>query len=214
MSNFNVLFDQWASSYDDTVYGEDHEYVEVFENYTRILDKISTQIEDKKEGTVVEIGVGTGNLSELLVKKGFHVIGIEPSYEMRKVAKVKVPSLKILDGHFLSLPLTQKVDAFVASYAFHHLTYHEKIASVKLMDALLKPDGKIVIADTMFETRQYKAELLEKVKTSRAFNLLKDLNTEFYEMIEDLIKIFRDMGYTYELEKMNRYVWILTAQKN
>ncbi|HHW68666.1 MAG TPA: class I SAM-dependent methyltransferase [Epulopiscium sp.] len=214
MPDFNALFDQWASSYDDTVYGKNHEYAEVFENYTKILDKISTQIEDKKSGTVIEIGVGTGNLSELLTKKGFHVIGIEPSSEMRKAAKVKIPSLEILDGHFLSLPLKQKVDAFVASYAFHHLTYAEKIESVKLMDGLLKPDGKIVIADTMFESKKYKLKLIEKVKADRAFNLLKDLYTEYYELIEDLIQIFRAQGYTYEIEKMNSYVWILTAQKN
>ena len=42
--NFNELFDKWAESYDLTVYGENHEYKEVFENYSLILKRIAENI--------------------------------------------------------------------------------------------------------------------------------------------------------------------------
>ncbi len=40
MLDFNELFDNWAGNYDETVYGSNNEYSEVFEKYDRILKNI------------------------------------------------------------------------------------------------------------------------------------------------------------------------------
>lgn len=213
MPKFNRLFDKWAQHYDETVYGLDNEYKEVFEEYNKILENICWEITDNKDGLVVEIGVGTGNLTKLLYKKGFRVIGIEPSIEMRKISKSKIPNVEILDGHFLSIPVNKKIDAFVTSYAFHHLTFDEKQKAIMYLDSLLAEDGKIVIADTMFETKEYKQKLYEYVENTKAFNLLKDLNTEYYEYLDDICSLFKNLNYSIKKVKMNKYVWIVTASK-
>ncbi|MBB6215217.1 ubiquinone/menaquinone biosynthesis C-methylase UbiE [Anaerosolibacter carboniphilus] len=212
MQDFNSLFDVWASSYDETVYGDDNEYSEVFLGYDKILDYICQGVKDR-EGTVLEIGVGTGNLTKLLHEHGLNVIGIEPSQEMRKIAQSKLPSVKILDGHFLSIPVEDKVDAIVTSYAFHHLTLDEKREALRYLDGLLHKNGKIIIADTMFESKAYKENLLEYVKACGTLNLLKDLNSEYYEYLDDLRQLLGEMNYTYETVKMNKYVWIISAIK-
>lgn len=213
MNTFNELFDKWASSYDDTVYGTDNEYIEVFENYDLILKTIQENINDKKERLVLEIGVGTGNLLKNLYENGFNVIGIEPSVEMRKVSIKKLPNVKILNGHFLDIPLDYKFDAIVSSYAFHHLTYEEKKKAIKYLDGLLNDNGKIVISDTMFESKEYKNSLYKHVEKSNAFNLLNDLKTEFYEYLQDILILFTELNYYVEAKKINKYVWVITAYK-
>lgn len=212
MPNFNKLFDEWAKSYDETVYGTNNEYVEVFENYENILKYISDEISDKN-GLIVEIGVGTGNLTKLLYEKNSNIIGIEPSKEMRKIAKQKLQNVDILDGHFLSIPIDKKIDAIVTSYAFHHLTYDEKKKALEYLDSKLNNNGKIVIADTMFESIEYKEKLLKYVESNKCFNLLNDLKTEYYELLDDICILFKELNYSYSLKKMNKYVWIISAIK-
>ncbi len=211
--NFNELFDKWAESYDLTVYGENHEYKEVFENYSLILKRIAENIEDKISGNILEIGVGTGNLTGFLHNSGFKCFGIEPSNEMKKIAAKKHPDIEIIDGHFLDVKFNKKFDAIVTSYAFHHLLLEEKKEAINYLSSFLTPKGKIVIADTMFESQEYKDNLHNYVKNCNASNLLADLQSEFYELRDDILNIFENNNFSYTKEKINKYVWIITASK-
>lgn len=213
MEDFTEMFDQWAQSYDSTVFGTDHEYKEVFENYQLILEEIAQFIHDKKLGTVMEVGVGTGNLSRILSERGHHVIGIEPSTKMREEAAKKLSRVTLLNGHFLDIPIHNKVDSIVTSYAFHHLNLKEKEEALIYLDSLLNRKGKIVIADTMFISKDYKEALHKKVKEEGALNLLNDLQTEYYELLEDVTGLFDKFKYTYEVKQMNQYVWLILAEK-
>lgn len=213
MANFNEIFDVWADNYDETVYSSDHEYKEVFENYEGILEEIAKYIRDKRDGITLEIGVGTGNLSKKLAENGHYVVGIEPSKKMRERAKSKLTKVVLLEGDFLNIPLYNKVDSIVASYAFHHLTLEEKRKALKLMDSLLKDGGKIVIADTMFISQSYKEKIIKEVEELNAVNLLNDLNREYYELIEDIVGLFKELNFFITLKQMNKFVWIIFAQK-
>ncbi|MFT9498198.1 class I SAM-dependent methyltransferase [Anaerosolibacter sp.] len=213
MDDFTALFDQWASSYDQTVYGSDNEYSEVFENYDGILNTMYQLVADKRSGTILEIGTGTGNLTKLLYDTGFNVIGVEPSQEMRRITRSKLPSIEVINGHFLQVPIARPVDAIVTSYAFHHLNLTEKRNAIEYLDRFLNKEGKIVIADTMFESEEYKRELYKKVEASKSFALLNDLNTEYYEYLKDVCKIFEEFDYRIHTTKMNKYVWIIAATK-
>lgn len=210
---FKTIFDEWAEYYDDTVYDENNEYTEVFDNYHGIFDKIAESIADKSS-KVLEIGTGTGNLLAYLKEKGFDVVGLEPSKAMREVALKKNNTIKILEGHFLDIPIEDKVDAIVTSYAFHHLNYLEKEKAIQLLDEILTDNGRIIIADTMFESVAYKNELFNNIKESGAINLYRDLNTEYYELLDDILKIFLNLGYKVDCFKMNKFVWVVSTQKN
>lgn len=211
MPDFRELFDEWAPHYDDTVYDIHHEYREVFEGYDTIFSTIVDELQGLKR--IVDIGAGTGNLSKLLVQHGFDVIGVDPSAEMREIFKEKLPEVPIIDGHFLDLAIEGNVDAIVASYAFHHLTYEEKKEAFTYLDRFLNDQGKLIIADTMFESKDYKNELFHYVEESNAYNLLNDLKSEFYEELDDILKLFKDHHYTVTYKKMNKYVWLVTGVK-
>ncbi|WP_350343998.1 class I SAM-dependent methyltransferase [Proteinivorax tanatarense] len=168
-----------------------------------------------KAGLTLEIGVGTGNLTDKLIDSGASVIGVEPSTEMRKLATKKNSDLKIYNGHFLNISstLTIKFDNIVSSYAFHHLTLSEKRQAIQYLKRHLNPGGRIVIADTMFESAKYKKELYSSVKKNGQFNLLEDLNSEYYELLESVTSIFEDFNFQFNTKKMNEFVWVITAQR-
>lgn len=81
-------------------------------NYEKIADRIDTLFdkEIKKQGSLLDLGCGTGTLSFLLEKKGFEVIGIDKSEDMLAEAFEKKYELNS-DVLFLCQDLT-KLDLF------------------------------------------------------------------------------------------------------
>ena len=148
---FLHVFEKWADSYDQSVLGNDIEYKEVFEGYHDILDEVVVLT----NGKVMEFGSGTGNLTIKLLESGHHVIAVEPSLSMRKIAEQKIlnrDQVRFVQGDFLHFPLLEKVDTIVSTLAFHHLTDEEKACAIKEYGKLLSKGGKIVFADTLYES--------------------------------------------------------------
>lgn len=207
---FIPLFDDWAEFYEETVSGHDIEYKEVFENYDKILQTVAL----RSNGSVLEFGVGTGNLTEKLVSLGRVVYGVEPSKAMREKTKARFMDMHLFDGDFINFPeLPGKVDTIVSTYAFHHLTDEEKDTALKLYSTLLDDHGKIVFADTAFENETHREERHRIVKEQGHENLLADLKREYYTTLEILERLFEKNGFQVSFEKMNSYVWLMEAVK-
>jgi putative AdoMet-dependent methyltransferase len=207
---FIQLFDDWAEYYEETVSGQDLEYKEVFERYDHILETVAL----RSHGTVLEFGVGTGNLTEKLIKLGRKVIGVEPSKIMREKTKARFLDLLLFDGDFLSFPeLSGKVDSIVSTYAFHHLTDSEKEMAISLYSTMLDEQGKIIFADTAFINEEDQQECQRKVREQGYENLLEDLQREYYSTLEVLEELFTKNGFIVSFEKMNSYVWVMEAIK-
>lgn len=157
---FIDLFDEWSSSYDETVSGDDQEYKEVFHKYDEILEAVV----QRSGNVVLEFGVGTGNLSEKLLKSGKTVIGIEPSKGMREKAVKRNPDLKLYDGDFLSFPtFDQEIDTVVSTYAFHHLTDDEKIRQSDSIASCLKKMVKLSLQIPLIFTKSIKKNVMKKL---------------------------------------------------
>lgn len=207
---FIPLFDDWAEFYEDTVSGNDIEYKEVFENYDKILQTVAF----RSNGTVLEFGVGTGNLTEKLISLGRVVYGVEPSKAMRAKTKARFTDLYLYDGDFINFPdLPGKVDSIVSTYAFHHLSNEEKDTALKLYSKLLGDQGKIVFADTAFVNEEHREERHRIVKEQGHENLLADLKREYYTTLDILERLFEKNGFQVSFEKMNSYVWLMEAVK-
>jgi putative AdoMet-dependent methyltransferase len=207
---FLDLFEQWADYYDETVVGQDEEYKEVFIHYDRILDEVAS----RSIGHVVEFGVGTGNLTAKLLNRGLEVTGIEPSSAMRSVANEKLGNrLEVVDGDFIHFPHVKKVDTFVSTYAFHHLTDTEKEQAIEKYGNLLASGGKIVFADTMYESEEAYKRAISDALSKGFLNLATDLQTEYYTTIPILKNILERYGFSVTFDKCNDFVWILEAEK-
>jgi putative AdoMet-dependent methyltransferase len=207
---FLDLFEDWADSYDDTVAGKDAEYKDVFDKYEEILEEVVS----RSKGTVVEFGPGTGNLTVKLSEAGLNVIPFEPSPEMRLLGQQKLgDKVSFLDGDFLEFKLDESVDTFVSTYAFHHLTDEEKGKAFSIYGNLLALGGKIVFADTMFETKQHYHAAIDQASDKGFLNLAEDLKREYYTTLEVLQGFLTAEGFSVDFRQMNNFVWIMEATK-
>ncbi|WP_096153269.1 class I SAM-dependent DNA methyltransferase [Bacillus sp. FJAT-45066] len=208
---FVELFDNWANYYDDTVSGHDEEYKEVFRGY----DDILADVAQKSIGTVLEFGVGTGNLTKKLVERGHTIYGVEPNETMRNKAAEKLPATAYLyDGDFIQYPeLPSEVNSIVSTYAFHHLTDDEKTQAIQQYGKMLAKDGKIVFADTMFENKEAYVKTIKQVEKRGFLSLSKDLQSEYYTTIPVLKEKLELNGFNVTFSRFNHFVWVLEAIK-
>ncbi|WP_088069292.1 class I SAM-dependent methyltransferase [Gottfriedia luciferensis] len=208
---FLDVFTGWAESYDSFVQGHDPEYKEAFRRYSEILGEIV----NRSGKNVLEFGIGTGNLTKLLLDSGRNVYPIEPSPEMRVLASKKLgENIKIYDGDLIEFPKpTIQIDTIVSSYVFHHLTDQEKYEAIKLYNSLLKPGGKIVFADTMFLTETEYENEITKAENANYINLRDDLKREYYPLIPTVRSHFEKNGFDVKFEQYNDFVWIVEAIK-
>ncbi len=206
---FVEIFDEWVHTYDESVEGKDKEYEDVFEHYDGILQATA----NLAISPVVEFGVGTGNLTQKLIERGMQVTGIEPNEAMREATSVKLPELQLHDGDFLDFRQSEEVNTFTSSYAFHHLTDAEKAQAFHLYAQKLQVGGKVVFADTVFESSEIKEQIIE-FEQSRAYsNLVEDLKREYYTTIPVLRELIEAAGFTVEFTQLNKYVWLIDATK-
>ncbi|MCG3418510.1 class I SAM-dependent DNA methyltransferase [Oceanobacillus jordanicus] len=207
---FLDIFTDWADTYDDSVAGDDPQYAAVFANY----DDILTEVVRHASGTIVEFGVGTGNLAAKLLEKGSEVVGVEPSNEMRSIAAAKLPELTVQEGDFLDYPtLPSDVETIVSTYAFHHLTDEEKDVAIKQFSALLPAEGKIIFGDTIFQSEAHKQKAIDDARKKGFADLAEDLEREYYTTIPVIQTIFNTHKFDVTFKQMNDFVWLIKAER-
>lgn len=154
----NKGFDLWADGYDASVGLSDEESTYPFAGYKRVLNGIFQRIVQKPNAVVLDIGFGTGVLTSKLYEYGCTVYGQDFSRKMIELASKKMPDAHLYQGDFsqgLAEPLTrQSYDFIVATYSLHHLTDAQKNTFLPALCKCLKADGRILIGDVAFATRE------------------------------------------------------------
>ena len=107
----------------------------------------------QKHHRIADIGSGTGLFAELLLKKGYAVVCIEPNDEMRKTADNKLQQYKGFSSRKYRAEKTGlktgSVDLITVAQAFDWM---EPIATKKEFTRVLKPGGHIVLAWNIRQT--------------------------------------------------------------
>jgi ubiquinone/menaquinone biosynthesis C-methylase UbiE len=97
----------------------------------RITDNIIDLLNLPGGSLIADIGAGTGNYSNTLADRGYHVIAIEPSPVMRDQSSLH-PGVNWISGTAESVPLQDKsVDGVMIILALHHFqSIHETAAEL------------------------------------------------------------------------------------
>lgn len=113
------------------------------------FQKMLYQITKLPKGNVLEVGVGTGLLTEKLLrnKNITNLVLIESDSLFIKKFKEKFPKLTILRKNALTFSTIQKFDYIVMSLVYHHISDNKKNAFLKILCQNLNKNGKIVIGD-------------------------------------------------------------------
>ncbi|MGH8024796.1 MAG: class I SAM-dependent methyltransferase [Limisphaerales bacterium] len=96
------------------------------------------------ESLVADIGSGTGKLSEIFLKAGCRVLGIEPNSEMRAAGEsMSIPAFTSIDASAEETTLPdQSVDFIAAGQSFH---WFDRARCRAEFARILKPGGWVVI---------------------------------------------------------------------
>lgn len=211
--DFMALFDQWAPSYDDTVFRS--EPADGFEDYARVLERVVELSGAGPGRAVLDVGSGTGNLARLLFESGAAVTAVEPSGEMRRIAGEKLPAVPVLDGQFLALPVGDETqDAVVSTYAFHHLDDRQKTVGAREMLRVLRSGGRVVLGDIAWADEAARAAMVRRFEQEGKLDLVREIEEEYYPLIGLLVSIFAALGCSVYVERLNDWVWVLVARKS
>jgi len=118
----------------------------------RLLELVSIE----KTHTIVDIGIGTGYLSEILSPRVKTVIGIDYSKNMLLEAGDKLKILPIA-GDISCLPVKKRsVDRVFGNMILHHAP--DPVNAIKGMSSIIKPEGYLAVSDMFSHTYEFLRE--------------------------------------------------------
>lgn len=151
----SIGFDKWAGEYDESISRLCEGYP--FEGYYEVLSFINKCVNFSNGAKILDIGVGTGLLTKELYNKGAEIYGIDFSPKMLELARRNMPKGQFICHDFSKgMPNEfeqMKFNYIISSYAIHHLEDDEKMDFVEQLKGRLNDDGKIIIGDIAFRTR-------------------------------------------------------------
>lgn len=112
-----------------------------------IIPLLETECGLTRESVIADLGSGTGLLSELFLKNGNRVIGVEPNTEMRVAGEellANYSEFSSVNGMAEATTLSdQSVDFVAAGQAFH---WFDRERARPEFSRILKPSGWVVLA--------------------------------------------------------------------
>lgn len=165
--------------------------------YESALNRVVELVDPQPGETGLDIGTGTGNLAGKLAAAGAAMVGVDQSREMLKRCAAKVPGIETKIGNFLALPcFDQQFDFVVSSFAYHHLTDEQKPLALEEMNRVLKPGGRLCIADWMADDEAQRAELLAMLRDSGHAPGVQLAAEEVYALRPEMLAWLQRNGYT------------------
>lgn len=157
---------------------------------------------------VLDVGCGTGGVTipaKIRVGKNGAAAGIDPAPEMIAVARRKASraglEIDFRVGVIESLPFPDETfDAITSSLMMHHLPEHVQVSGLSEIRRVLKPGGRLLIADMMrpstsFFTRFFTSLTLHRGLQFGIEDLPKFLNEAGFEEIKQLEARFLTIGF-------------------
>ncbi len=153
------LFDEWAETYDDSV-------TKVsgfpFEGYDQVLETIVRLTEPSAGMTVLDVGIGTGNLAGRLTAAGCRVWGMDFSTRMLAKAREKLPGVELIKADLAGdwpIDVDLTFDRVVSAYVFHEFDCETKVGYLRrFADQHLAEHGRLVIGDVSFRSVKARRE--------------------------------------------------------
>lgn len=180
-------FDLWADGYDRSVNLSENANEYPFAGYKQVLGFLYNEVRGSGCRSVLDVGFGTGVLTQKLYNDGLQLFGVDFSARMIEIAQSKMPKATLVQHDFSTgLPLCfaqQRFDAIISSYAIHHLTEDDKVVFINQLLEHLNPKGRILLGDVAFETQSE----LENCKAASGDQWDRD---EIYMVFDTLQKAF------------------------
>ena len=199
------------------------QYVEYFDGDWEFINEIDEFASFFNNGdTIIDLGSGSGYITDYLVKKGLNTIGIDNSSEMINIAKETYPNIKFILDDILNIESYFKENELAGAIAIYSLYFipREYFNNfLKSLSKILKPGAKLLFVTEIGDGESY-------IKTPLIIenNLHEGLYMNCY-MKEQLEEILRENNFSidYLKEKIatdekeatdsGRYIVLVTNNK-
>lgn len=98
----------------------------------------------EKGSRVVDLGCGSGALTQELAARGYDVVGIDPSPEMLALAKQSHPELCFQSGSALDFSLPSPADAIFSNAVLHWIDADQQPQMLANIASQIRPGGQFV----------------------------------------------------------------------
>lgn len=189
-------FDQWAESYDADVVTYD---TFPFAGYEQVLDAVVDMAGVEAGMSVLDLGVGTGNLALRFSALGCRLWCTDYSPSMLEKARPKLPEARLI-LHDLREPfppeLNRRFDRIVSAYTFHHFDLDQKVVlTSRLAREHVVPGGSVTIADISFPSAEKMREF--------AASIGDHWNEEPYWLADEALTALREAGLNAEYRQIS-----------
>jgi putative AdoMet-dependent methyltransferase len=198
--------DQWnydgrALTHDYDVTNPNKDPLGEYKDYEEALEAVVETIAAQENEIGLDLGTGTGNLAGRFLKAGNVMCGVDQSKQMLRQCRAKFPEMETKLGNFLAIPyLDDQFDFVVSSFAFHHLTDEQKQLSLKEIERVLKPNGRLCLADLIYHDED------SPTKPQASMG-------NFYASLGDLLNWLDLHGFIVQFKQINSMLHIIHARK-
>jgi putative AdoMet-dependent methyltransferase len=198
------LFNTWATTYDQSV----KKPTGVLEGYNTSLKTAAGMVDHFNSGRILDIGIGTGNFTELFVTPETEVHGLDISDEMLKECQKKFPEFHLTLGEFPNIKYQHETfDLVISSFCFHEIPPNQRNEACREIYRILKPNGYVLLLDIMFVSTQSRNQAEAEVENWDP--------SEEYALVGDLNDILLSAGFSNVFWRQTaKYHWCVCAKKN
>jgi SAM-dependent methyltransferase len=168
--------------------------------------------------TVVELGAGTGKLTELLVGAGHDVIATDPLPSMLAHLRTRVPGARVAVASAEHIPVpSRSTDVVVCAQSFHWFDHHVALPEIA---RVLRPGGVLALVwnardegipwvrklGAIIGSPENHSDLAGPAGASEHFGLIEEQEFRFWQTLrrDQLFDLVRSRSYVALLEEAER----------
>ena len=182
--------------------------------YAAALAWVVRRAEVQPADHVVDVGIGTGNLSVALPPCA-HLVGVDLSRKMLALARAKLGERAALlrKDALAWAHEAGELDVLVSTFALHHLTPAEKGDFLQHALARLRPGGRLAIADLAFESARAGEAMQREWEDHDPWDLRKAVADEFYWDLAEARRTCEGLGLRVTTERFGPLIWGMSGTR-
>lgn len=113
----------------------------------RLQERTLDALQVRPGSSVLELGCGSGVLTEKIIRRGASVVGVDQSKGMLRRAGRRAPQATLIRADILKFKCAQKFDRVLIAFVLHHMDAEARLSTLTLARTALKPGGLIGVLD-------------------------------------------------------------------